>query len=174
MGRLVFSTLVFLGILFSNASYLSFAEESASTVAGKTLVRTNKEDQRITTTYHADGTCSSSSQRRDGSCCVEDNCKWCVKDEQLCHLYEQWLQGKELCIPLSRSTEAKGTGSVAKAPAPVQRSCSDENALCVSYCYGNRSQESCFADCRGRQAACLQTGIYAWRNSPTRTGLLKK
>jgi hypothetical protein len=66
-------------------------------VAGKTIVRSNDYRQRLTETYHADGSLTARSTRRDGSCCISDTGRWWVQDGTLCVRYAHWRGGKTMC-----------------------------------------------------------------------------
>jgi hypothetical protein len=54
------------------------------------------------------------------------------------------------------------------------RTCTEANRTCNMWCRAHGANPSCFADCKERQATCLQTGTYSSPRGPDLTGLIKK
>ena len=62
----------------------------------------------------------------------------------------------------------------AQAP-PRPGTCSYENKFCTDFCSSNPQREpGCSSDCSARQADCLKTGTYYWRERPSVRGLIKR
>jgi hypothetical protein len=70
-----------------------------------------------------------------------------------------------------------GFACLASAPSGAASTCSGENNRCNAFCAtptGRAQGASCPNACSRRMQECLVTGTYYWRNSPTKTNLIRK
>jgi len=65
--------------------------------SGKSITRKNKEGQRYTTTYFANGTTFTKSTNSDGSCCQTSPGKWHMENGRVCETYTNWRNGTTWC-----------------------------------------------------------------------------
>jgi hypothetical protein len=68
-----------------------------SNPSGKTITRKNKEGQRYTTTYYANGTTFTKSRKMDGSCCDTSPGTWHMENGRVCETYANWRNGNTWC-----------------------------------------------------------------------------
>lgn len=69
----------------------------------------NKNGQKFTENYRADGTFRAESTDRSGGCCISDRGRWWVENGKLCKQYDNWRGGRKACTTVVRRADGYAT-----------------------------------------------------------------